>query len=77
MKTILKRSIATSLLLLCFSLCTFADGDMGAGSKTGGNGSGLASTLDKQVDKNNEKTDQKTLLSFIEWFSATIAENFG
>ena len=77
MKTILKRSIATSLLLLCLSLCIFADGDMGAGSKSGGNGGGLAPTIDTQINTNNEKTDQKTLLGFIEWFSAKLAETFG
>lgn len=77
MKTILKRSIATSLLLLCLSLCTFADGDMGAGSKYSSNGGGLAPTIDTQTNTNNKKTDQKTIFSFIEWFSAKLAETFG
>lgn len=62
MKSILFRSIGVSLFLLCLTLSGFADGEMGAGSKTG-NGGGLApdTTIQinpKTVDEvNTDETD--------------------
>ena len=72
MKSILFRSVGVSLILLSLSLFTFADGDMGAGSKTDpGNGGGSAPTsvveatnIDSTADfhSNNESATD-----YIDW----------
>jgi hypothetical protein len=76
MKTILKRSIAVSLLLFCLSLSIFADGDMGAGSKTGGNSGGLAATTNSEININSKQSDDQTIITFIDWITAKLAETF-
>lgn len=45
MKSMLFRSIGVSIFLLSLSLFAFADGDMGAGSKTNPAGGGNAPTF--------------------------------
>lgn len=76
MNSILKRSIASSLLLLCLSLSIFADGDMGAGSKTGNNSGALASTANSEININSKQSDDPTIISFIDWITAKLAETF-
>ncbi len=62
MKSILFRSIGVSLFLLCLTLSGFADGEMGAGSRTGG---GLAPDTTIQV---NPKTDDAVNTSETDFF---------
>ena len=77
MKSILFRSIGASLFLLCLTFAAFADGEMGAGSKTdNGNGSGLAPNTTIQttgkVDKST--TAKETENDFLGWIAGIFAD---
>lgn len=63
MKSILFRSIGVSLFLLCLTFSSFADGEMGAGSKSGNSNGGLAPNTTIQI---NTKTDVSTTVKQIE-----------
>ena len=70
MKSILFRSIGVSLFLLCLTFSSFADGEMGAGSKTG-NGGGLAPDTTIQIE---DKTDKETESDFLGWIAEIFAD---
>ncbi len=63
MKQFLFRSIGVSVFILSLSLFTFADGDMGAGSKTDPSGGGFAPSATSQK-VNTDSTKDSDILSF-------------
>ena len=75
MKSILFRSIGISLFLLCLTFATFADGEMGTGSKSDNSG-GLANNTTIKI---NTKTDDSTTIKeaendFFGWIAEIFAD---
>lgn len=76
MKSILFRSIGVSLFVLTLSLFAFADGEMGAGSKTG-TGGGLApiTTNEGKTDSNTgSDSNEDSSLDFFSWIEQVFAD---
>ena len=76
MKSILFRSIGVSLFVLSLSLFAFADGDMGAGSKTSpSGGSAPISTSEITTDLNiDSNSNQDSTLDFFGWIEQIFAD---
>jgi len=76
MKSILFRSIGVSLFVLSLSVFAFADGDMGAGSKTcTGGGSAPISTTEITTDLNiDSNSNEDSTSDFFGWFEKIFTD---
>lgn len=72
MKSILFRSIGVSIFLLSLTLFAFADGDMGAGSKTDQPpGGGNAPTINNEIKLDSSRD---TNLDYLGWFVSFFSD---
>lgn len=75
MKSILFRSIGASLFLLCLTFSTFADGEMGTGSKSdSGNGGGFAPDTTIQSTTKTDNTKNTAETDFFGWITKLLAD---
>jgi len=76
MKSILFRSIGVSLFVLSLSVFAFADGDMGAGSKTGTGGGSTPIITDEITTAINTDSNSNgdSTLDFFGWFEKIFTD---
>ena len=72
MKTILFRSIGMSLFLLCLTFATFAEGEMGTGSKAGNSGGLTSNTTITKTD--DSMTTKEAENNFFGWLAGIFAD---